>query len=93
MEFDWEYMTERSDEHILRSPDNDEAHPYIDYSGKQREVADAREVNFYENPKSLGINYRFWDIFHSNFYASVIFSSKKARLSRCIMLTLKKCRG
>ena len=30
--------------------------------------------------KDLGINYMFWNEFHSNFYAYVIFDSKKSEI-------------
>ena len=56
------------------------AHPIINYMGKQKLVEEARENNPYEQPKDLGIDYRFWNKFHSNFYASVIFNSKKSKI-------------
>ena len=43
-------------------------------------VEEARENNLFEQPKDLGVDYRFWNEFHSNFYASVIFNSKKSKI-------------
>ena len=39
-----------------------------------------RKNNPYEQPKDLRIDYRFWNEFHSNFYASVNFNSKKFKV-------------
>ena len=39
-----------------------------------------RKNNPYEQPKDLRIDYRFWNEFHSNFYASVNFNSKKSKV-------------
>ena len=52
----------------------------INYAGKQRLVEEARENNPYEQPKDLGVDYRFWNKFHSNFYALVIFNSRKSKI-------------
>ena len=30
--------------------------------------------------KDLGVDYRFWNILHSNFYTSVIFNNKKSKI-------------
>jgi hypothetical protein len=43
-------------------------------------VEEAREENPYEVAKDLGVDYRFWNVFHSNFYALVIFNSKKSKI-------------
>ena len=64
----------------MRCPANTRAHSVINYAGKQKLVEEARENNPYEQPKDLGIDYRFWNEFHSNFYASVIFNSKKSKI-------------
>jgi len=54
--------------------------PVLNYVGKQKIVKEAYENNSFEQPKELGVDYRFWNEFHSNFYASVIFSSKKSKI-------------
>ena len=54
--------------------------PVLNYAGKQKMVKEARENNPFEQPKDLGVDYRFWNEFHSNFYASMIFNSKKFKI-------------
>ena len=57
-------------------------HPVIDYMGKQKMVEEARMENPYEGAKDLGVDYRFWNVFHSNFYISVIFNNKKSKIMK-----------
>jgi hypothetical protein len=76
------YMVLRTEEFNLTAPKNAANHRYESYYRKFKEVADAREINTYTNPKSLVVDYRFWDGFHSNFYASVIFDSKKGKICK-----------
>ena len=57
-------------------------HPVIDYMGKQKMVEEARMENPYEVTKDLGVDYRFWNVFHSNFYTSVIFNNKKSKIMK-----------
>ena len=79
-EFDRGYIREYSEEVIMRRPVNTCAHPVLNYAGKLKMVEEARENNPYEQPKDLGVDYRFWNEFHSSFYASVIFNSKKSKI-------------
>ena len=79
-EFDRGYIRYYREEVIMRRPANTRAHPMINYVVKQKLVEEACENNPYEQPKDLGIDYRFWNEFHSNFYASVIFNSKKSKI-------------
>ena len=79
-EFDRGYIKDYLEEVIMRCPANTRAHSVINYAGKQKLVEEARENNPYEQPKDLGIDYRFWNEFHSNFYASVIFNSRKSKI-------------
>ena len=55
-------------------------HPVVDYMGKQKMVEEATEENPYLVSKDLGVDYRFWNVFHSNFYTSVIFNNKKSKI-------------
>jgi len=48
--------------------------------GKQKMVEEARLKNPYEVAKDLGVDYWFWNVFHSNFYTSVIFKRKKSKI-------------
>ena len=76
-EFDRGYIREYYEDVVMRHPIDSCAHHVLNYVGKLKMVKEARESNPYEQPKDLGIDYRFWNEFHSNFYASVIFNSKK----------------
>jgi hypothetical protein len=42
-------------------------------------VEEARQINPYVVRKDLGIDYRFWNEFHSNFYATVILGARKTK--------------
>ena len=52
----------------------------LNYAEKLKMVEEARENNSYEQAKDLRVDYRFWNEFHSNFYASLIFNSKKSKI-------------
>ena len=78
--FDRGYIREYSEEVIMRRPIDTRAYPMLNYAGKLKMVEEARENNPYEQQKDLGVDYRFWNEFHSNFYASVIFNSKKSKI-------------
>jgi hypothetical protein len=79
-EFDDSYLVPAEGEYVLTRPNTSLPVPLVDYSRKQREVAEAREVNTYANPRTNGIDERFWDAFHSNFYLTVLFHSKKSKI-------------
>ena len=64
----------------MRRPVDTRPHPMLNYAGKLKMVEEARENNPYEQPKDLVVDYKFWNEFHSNFYASVIFNSKKSKI-------------
>ena len=57
-------------------------HPVVDYMGKHKMVEEAREENPYLVSKDLGVDYRFWNVFHSNFHTSVIFKNKKSKIMK-----------
>jgi len=59
VEFDKDYIIEYSEEMIMRHPNDTLAHPVLNYAGKQKMVEEARENNPYEQPKDLGVDYRF----------------------------------
>ena len=56
-------------------------------------VEEARENNPYEQQKDLGVDYRFWNEFHSNFYASVIFNSKKSKIVKMQYVDWEEMKG
>jgi fibrillarin-like rRNA methylase len=45
-------------------------------------VKEARQINPYVVRKDLGIDYRFWNEFHSNFYATVILGARKTKIRK-----------
>jgi len=79
-EFDRGYIREYSEEVIMRRLIDTHAHPMLNYTGKLKMVEEACENNPYEQLKDLVVDYRFWNEFHSSFYASVIFNSKKSKI-------------
>ena len=64
----------------MKCPIDTRPHPMLNYVGKLKMVEEARENNPYEQRKDLDIDYRFWNEFYSNFYASVNFNSKKSKV-------------
>ena len=60
-EFDRGYIRDYLEEVIMRRPADTCAHPMINYAGKQKLVEEACENNPYEQPKDLGVDYRFWN--------------------------------
>ena len=81
-EFDRSYIREYSKDVVMRRPIDTCAHPMLNYAGKLTMVEEACENNPYEQPKDLEIDYRFWNEFHSNFYTSVNFNSKKSKVAK-----------
>ena len=79
-EFDRSYIREYSEDVVMRRPNDTRAHFVLNNAGKLKMVEEARENNPYEQPKDLEIDYRFWNEFHFNFYASVNFNSKKSKV-------------
>ena len=72
-----------------------DTHPHLklNYTGKLKMVEEARENNPYEKPKDLGIDYMFWNEFHSNFYASVNFNSKKSKVVKMQYVDWEEMKG
>ena len=79
-EFDTSYIREYSEDVVMRCPIDTCAHPMLNYVGKLKMVEEARGINPYAVRKDLGIDYRFWNEFHSNFYATAILASKKTKI-------------
>ena len=79
-EFDGRYMRDFEGEIIMRPPDDSRQHAVVNYSKSWKLVEEARGINPYAVHKDLGIDYRFWNEFHSNFYATAILASKKTKI-------------
>ena len=75
-------MVDYTEDVVERRPNDTRPHPMVNYIGKYKLVEEAREENPYVVPKDQGIDYMFWNEFHSNFYASVIFNSKKSKIMK-----------
>jgi hypothetical protein len=45
-------------------------------------MEEARQINPYAVRKDLGIDYMFWNEFHSNFYAIVILGVRKIKMRK-----------
>ena len=83
-EFDPSYLRNYDEDVVERRANDTRHHPVVDYMGKQKMVEEAREENPYLVSKDLGVDYRFWNVFHSNFYTSVIFNNKKSKIVKYI---------
>ena len=92
-EFDRGYIREYSEEVIMKRPIDTRAHPVLNYVRKLKMVEEARENNSYEQLKDLGLDYRFWNEFHSNFYASMIFNFKKSKIVKMQYVDWEEMKG
>ena len=64
----------------MRLLNDSHQHVVVNYSKSLKLVEEARGINPYAMRKDLGIDYRFWNEFHSNFYATTILASKKTKI-------------
>ena len=78
--FDGRYMKDFEGEIIMRPPDDSRQHAVVNYSKSWKLVEEAKGINPNAVRKDLGIDYRFWNEFHSNFYATAILASKKTKI-------------
>jgi hypothetical protein len=76
-EFYSAYIREFDGKMLMRAPNNSRQHPIINYSKSWKLVEEARQINPYAVRKDLDIDYRFWNEFHSNFYATSILGARK----------------
>ena len=76
-EFDPSYIRNYDEDVVEKRAIDTHQHPVVDYMGKQKMVEETREENPYLVSKDLGVDYRFWNVFHSSFNTSVIFNNKK----------------
>ena len=79
-EYDSSYIREYTGEILLSQPNNSRTIRAVDYSKSWKITEEARQVNPYQQPKDNGIDFRFWNAFHSNFYSSVILKGKKSKI-------------
>jgi hypothetical protein len=81
-EFDSSYIRHFDGEMLMRAPNDSHQHPIVNYSKTWKLVEEARQINPYAVRKDLGIDYRFWNEFHSNFYATAILGARKTKLRK-----------
>jgi hypothetical protein len=81
-EFDDNYMRDSRDVFELRAPQDTVAHPVIDYSKSWKGTEEAKEMDPYATGKVMGVDYGFWNIFHSNFYAITILTARKGKICK-----------
>jgi hypothetical protein len=75
-------MRDSRDVFELRAPQDTVAHPVIDYSKSWKGTKEAREMDPYTTRKVMGVDYRFWNVFHSNFYATAILNARKGKICK-----------
>jgi hypothetical protein len=81
-EFDDSYMRDIRDVFDLRAPQDIVAHSVIDYSKSWKGTEEARKMDPYATGKVMGVDYRFWNVFHSNFYAIAILTARKGKICK-----------
>jgi hypothetical protein len=79
-EFDGSYIRNFDGEMLMRPPIYTHQHPVTNYSKSWKLVEEARGINPYAVCIDLGIDYRFWNEFHSNFYATAILGARKSKI-------------
>jgi hypothetical protein len=79
-EFDSSYIRDFEGEMMMRPLDDSCQHTIINYSKSWKLVEEARGINPYAVHKDLGIDYRFWNEFHSNFYVTTILGARKSKI-------------
>ena len=77
----------------MRCPIDTRAYSMLNYAGKLKMVEEARENNPYEQWNDLGVDNRFWNEFHFNFYALVIFNSKKSKIIKMQYVDWEEMKG
>jgi hypothetical protein len=75
-------MRNNNDEFTFRAPNDTVTHPMVDYCKSWKGTEEAREMDPYATQKIMGIDYRFWNVFHSNFYATSILTNKKRKICK-----------
>jgi hypothetical protein len=79
-EFDNNYIRDFNGEMLMRPLVDTRQHIVTNYSKSWKLVEEAREINPYAVRKDLDIDYRFWNEFHSNFYATAILGARKSKI-------------
>ena len=86
-------MRDFEGEIIMRPLDDSRQHAVVNYSKSWKHMEKAREINPYVVHKDLSIDYRFWNEFHSSFYATIILASKKTKIIKIQYIDWDEMRG
>jgi hypothetical protein len=54
----------------------------VDYGRSWKATGDAREIDPYAADKLLGVDYRFSNVFHSNFSATAIMTKPRGKICK-----------
>ena len=79
-EIDDSYLVHYKKNPTKRAPTKYDPSVHLDfqnYDGLGTQVKRARQQNPYASPKFAAIDFRFWSVFHYNFYSSVILNKNK----------------
>jgi len=82
MEFDDSYMRDNEEEFVLREPHHNVTHSVVDYGRSWKATSEAREIDPYAIDKLLGVDYWFWNVFHSNFYGTTIMTKPRGKICK-----------
>lgn len=63
-----------------RKPQDSKQRARTDYKKQLKAVQKCRSSYPYSVPKNKDVDYRFWNEFHSDYYQSVLFNSKKSKI-------------
>jgi hypothetical protein len=80
VEFDDNYTRDNTNEFELIAPNDTMDHPLVNYATSWKAVEEAREMDPYAHSKTSGVDYSFWNVFHSNFYATTILPARRGKI-------------
>jgi hypothetical protein len=75
-------MRDSRDVFELRAPHDTVAHPVINYSKSWKDTEEAREMDPYATGKVMGVDYKFWNVLYSNFYATTTLTTRKVKICK-----------
>jgi hypothetical protein len=79
-EFDGSYMMPYLEDVQERRPQDTRQRQRTSYKNQHKNVKEARVIIPYTAPKDMGVDYRFWNEFHSDFYLSVLYNAKNSKI-------------
>lgn len=82
LSFDRSYLRDTDKIFVMLPPYDTVKHPVVNYIKSWKATKEARELNPYERAKVSGIDHRFWNVFHSNFYATAIHNIPRGKICK-----------